>query len=687
MKKALCILLSIMVTVALVGCAKPDAENVILAVETVPASTAEATTEMTTEATSEETTEATEEETIAPTEETLSETNKTVPKKDKSSESAKSTTPANLSISGKPAHVHDWEDVVTAPTCTASGYTTHTCKSCGETYKDSSIKATGHTFGSWKTILAATETATGKAERKCASCGKTESRTLDKLPPKHTHSYTSSVTAKATCDKVGTKTFICSCGDTYTEDIPKTAHTYKNTAVSATCTQRGYTEHTCTVCKSSYRDAYTNTLPHSYTSVITTATCTAKGYTTNTCKNCGHSYRDSETVAKGHTWGAWVTTKQPTETATGSAKRTCSACNASDTKTLDKLPHTHSYTAKVTKTATCSAEGVKTFTCACGNSYTESIPKVAHSYKDRVVAPTCTAKGYTEHACSLCSASYKDKYTDMTAHVCTSAVTVPTCIEKGYTTHACKNCGYSYKDSETAAKGHSWTSWVTVKEATVTSTGLMQRECNSCHKTETQTIDKIAHTHSYTSEVQFNASCTETGIMKYTCSCGDSYTDTIPAKGHTFGEWDAVTAPTSDSTGLAMRSCTFCGLKETKVLDKLPPQHVHSYSVIERVDSSCESDGYVKKECSCGDITTETIPAAHNWEHFHQDQVTHKESGLACHCGGWTWEGEGDYFTSFTEHCMSFEDWWNHSYYNTVTTIVDVPYADYDFCTACGAKK
>lgn len=195
MKKALCILLAIMVTVALVGCAKPNAENVILAVETVPASTAEATTEMTTEATSEETTEATEEETTAPTEETLPETNKTVPKKDTSSESAKSTTPANPSISSKPAHVHDWKDVVTAPTCTAAGYTTHTCKSCGESYKDSSTKATGHTFGSWKTILAATETTTGKAERKCDSCGKPESRTLDKLPPKHTHSYTSAVTA------------------------------------------------------------------------------------------------------------------------------------------------------------------------------------------------------------------------------------------------------------------------------------------------------------------------------------------------------------------------------------------------------------------------------------------------------------------------------------------------------------
>ena len=42
-------------------------------------------------------------------------------------------------------HTHDYKDVVTAPTCTAEGYTTHTCSICEDTYKDSEVAALGHT--------------------------------------------------------------------------------------------------------------------------------------------------------------------------------------------------------------------------------------------------------------------------------------------------------------------------------------------------------------------------------------------------------------------------------------------------------------------------------------------------------------------------------------------------------------
>lgn len=45
--------------------------------------------------------------------------------------------------------------------------------------------------------------------------------------------------------------------------------------------------------------------------------------------------------------------------------------------------HKHSYTSKVTKAATCVTAGVKTYTCSCGDSYTESIPATGnHSWVD-----------------------------------------------------------------------------------------------------------------------------------------------------------------------------------------------------------------------------------------------------------------------------------------------------------------
>ena len=44
-----------------------------------------------------------------------------------------------------PTHSHSYTSVVTNPTCTADGYTTHTCN-CGDSYTDTPVGALGHTF-------------------------------------------------------------------------------------------------------------------------------------------------------------------------------------------------------------------------------------------------------------------------------------------------------------------------------------------------------------------------------------------------------------------------------------------------------------------------------------------------------------------------------------------------------------
>ena len=41
-------------------------------------------------------------------------------------------------------------------------------------------------------------------------------------------------------------------------------------------------------------------------------------------------------------------------------------------------PHTHNYTSRVTTAATCTADGVKTFTCSCGDSYSTRISALGH---------------------------------------------------------------------------------------------------------------------------------------------------------------------------------------------------------------------------------------------------------------------------------------------------------------------
>lgn len=62
--------------------------------------------------------------------------------------------------------------------------------------------------------------------------------------------------------------------------------------------------------------------------------------------------------------------------------------------------HTHHYTAAVTTEASCTAAGVKTYTCACGETYTESIPATGHRYMNG--------------ACILCGAAAPDDTPDVT---------------------------------------------------------------------------------------------------------------------------------------------------------------------------------------------------------------------------------------------------------------------------------
>ena len=72
---------------------------------------------------------------------------------------------------------------------------------------------------------------------------------------------------------------------------------------------------------------------HSYTAVVTAPTCTEKGYTTHTC-SCGDSYVDTYVDALGHTWDGGTVTKQPTATETGVRTYTCTRCNETKTETI-----------------------------------------------------------------------------------------------------------------------------------------------------------------------------------------------------------------------------------------------------------------------------------------------------------------------------------------------------------------
>lgn len=76
------------------------------------------------------------------------------------------------------------------------------------------------------------------------------------------HDYSSTVTTAATCEAPGLMTYTCSkCGDTYTEKIPATGHTWQVKQTVKTeydeegnVTQQGYTVYKCATCGTEYKD-------------------------------------------------------------------------------------------------------------------------------------------------------------------------------------------------------------------------------------------------------------------------------------------------------------------------------------------------------------------------------------------------------------------------------------------------
>ena len=74
-------------------------------------------------------------------------------------------------------HVHSDEDVVTAPTCTEKGYTTHTC-ACGDSYVDTYTDALGHARDSGKVTKPAVETEDGVKTFTCTRCGETKTEVI-----------------------------------------------------------------------------------------------------------------------------------------------------------------------------------------------------------------------------------------------------------------------------------------------------------------------------------------------------------------------------------------------------------------------------------------------------------------------------------------------------------------------------
>ena len=291
--------------------------------------------------------------------------------------------------------------------------------------------------------------------------------------------------------------------------------------------------------------------------------------------------------------------------------------------------HIHNYVSTITKKATCAEEGEITYTCIATNgtcdkkTYTEVVPKTAHTYGEWKVVKeaTETEEGLKSHSCTVCGAEETASIPKKGSTGGTDTPEVPTGDSKvhNFTTSGANSSFFVISGNLASNKG------------TVTYNGLTLTQClkmesstsikftapsagkltlvfgesgknvkingkkNASDSNCIVTVDVAAgsveitkgdtmnlfymvytpsgtsettHTHKYESKITKQATCTETGVLTYTCTsttgtCDKkTYTETIPATGHKFStEWTVDVEATETTPGSKSHHCTVCDAK------------------------------------------------------------------------------------------------------------------------------
>ena len=260
-----------------------------------------------------------------------------------------------------------------------------------------------HDYGEWVLDQAPTCKKYGARHRICKNCGDREVDVLDKVD----HSWELVSTTPATCTIGEIQHYKCSvCGETkdVTLSNPLGEHSWDNGKVTkeATCTEDGEKTYTCTVCNTTKTEVIPAT-GHQHKEVRNAkkATCTEDGYTGDTyCTDCNTKLESGTVINKlGHTWDNGVITKEATETEEGVKTYTCKTCGETKTEKIPVASH-HWDQGTITKKATCTENGEKTYHCTdadCNKTYVETIPATGHQHteiKDKKAA-TCEKDGYS----------------------------------------------------------------------------------------------------------------------------------------------------------------------------------------------------------------------------------------------------------------------------------------------------
>ena len=199
-------------------------------------------------------------------------------------------------------------------------------------------------------------------------------------------------------------------------------------------------------------------------------------------------------------------------------------------------------------------------------------------------APTATPKPVCKHA-----------------NVATDAAIPATCTSTGLTEGShCADCGeVLVAQTEVPAKGHSYNTGKVTQAATCTDAGVKTFTCTDCSDSYTEAIPAMGHSKVTTPAA--DATCTTPGLSAgEKCErCGLVFVEqqeTAPALGHAWDDGVIVTDPTYKEEGSCIYTCTRCHENKTEVLPVLPtptpfPQVSFGYGEYVQVK---DSDVYIQ---------------------------------------------------------------------------------------------
>ncbi len=512
---------------------------------------------------------------------------------------------------------HRYTTAVTAPTCTAQGYTTYTCSLCGHTYKDNYTAAKGHT-----TVYGGTS----GVHQKCSVCNTT-------LSTSHTYNQDSGVQySAATCTAKRKNYLKCACGynpksTSYLVEVGSVnssnhtgSSTYGGTSgvhtkysccgatISTSHTYNvdsgiQYSAATCTANRKNYLKCACGYNPKS-SSYVTEVANTATGHTLKTLAAVAATCTDTGlTEGKQCTVCNTITVAQQT-VAKNSSNHTGSVVNGGTSGVHTKynccgatVSTTHSYTVDSGvqySAATCTAKRKNYKKCSCGYnpqsaSYLVEVGSVNSSNHTGSVVNGGTSGVHTKYSCCGATVSTSHSYTvdsgvQYTAATCTAA-------RQNY--KKC-SCGYNPQNSSYVVSTGSVNSSNHTGSEIYGGTSGVHTKYSCCGATIS-----TSHTYNQDSGVQYSAATCIAKRKNYKqCSCGynpksSSYlveVGSVNASNH------ASTTKVNGGTSSVHSKWQCCGAT-------YQGSSYHSYTVDSGVQyqaATCEANRKNYKRCACG---------------------------------------------------------------------------------------